>query len=473
MGRLPLAVELAAARAAVLAPADLLARLEASSDVLRNPARDAPERHRSLRATFEWTHGLLDASQQDLFRRMGAFAGPVPLDAAEAVAGPAALDGLEALLEFSLLRRVESPEYGLRFTMPQALRDFARGKLAASGEEDAVRRLHAQHVRAVADGARVWFVTRAVQQRVLALDAETRPALAWAQAHDGELYREMVAALGLGLLRRGLIRELLAYCERADERLDATGAWVIVCHAYALLMARQLEAAEVRIAPAIEYFRAHGGARELGLALHVLCWIVDTKNEERAIAIAHESLELLRETGDPLLEARGAVALVQVLINQRHLQEAKQAIELTGPVRPVATAETWWGDIALLEGDPAGAAPHYAASLEIAEADGDRIQMINDATLLAVSLLRAGELLVGLEIAGASAAMAFGAGHGGLSYNSAYEVGETIAEARAAGGEAGEAAYERGRALQPAEQVPRTLSLAYTRLPIVSKERGQ
>src|SRR4051812_33916764 len=129
VGRLPLAVELAAARAAVLAPADLLGRLKASSDVLRNPARDAPERQRSLRATFEWTHGLLEPGQQALFRRMGAFAGPVPLDAVEAVAGADALDTLEALLDFSLVRRIESPDLGWRFTMPQALRDFARGKL--------------------------------------------------------------------------------------------------------------------------------------------------------------------------------------------------------------------------------------------------------------------------------------------------------------------------------------------------------
>src|SRR6185312_7485167 len=158
VGRLPLAVELAAARVAVLAPSELLRRLEASSDVLRNVARDAPERHRSLRATFEWSHGLLAPEHQILFARLGAFAGPVPLDAVEAVgAAPDALAALEALVDFSLVRRVESPAHGRRFTMPQALRDFARAKLAASAEHDAVQRRHAEHVLAVAHESRVWF----------------------------------------------------------------------------------------------------------------------------------------------------------------------------------------------------------------------------------------------------------------------------------------------------------------------------
>ena len=461
VGRLPLAIELAAARAAVLAPADLLARLQASSDVLRNPARDAPERHRSLRATFEWSHGLLEPADQELFRRMGAFAGPVPLDAVEAVAGPAALDALEALLDFSLLRRVESPAHGWRFTMPQALRDFARGKLADSGEEDDVRRRHAQHVLDVANAARFWFAApRAAQRSVLAIDPELRPALAWAEARDPELYRELVAALGLGLLRRGFVGELIAYCERADDRLDATGAWVVNCHAYALLMARRLDDAEARIAPAIDYYRSRGEARELGLVLHTLTWIADTRDEERAIPLARESLAQLRSTGDRLLEERGVVALVQVLINQRHMDEATASIEAAGDLFTTMSTETWWGDISLLGGDPAGALPHYAASLEAAQGQGDGIQVINDSTLVGVVLLRTGRLLSGLEVAGAAAALASGAGHGGLSYSSAYRVSETIAEARDAAGEAGEAAYARGYRLPPAERVPRILALA-------------
>ena len=164
VGCLPLAVELAAARAVLLAPRELLARLEVSSDILRGVARDAPERQRSLRATFEWTYGLLAPSERLLFRRVGVFAGPAAVDTIEAVCAMPdgdkpvlVLDALEGLLEFSLVRGDERTAQSRRFTMPQALRDFARGELEASGEAEAVRRRHAEHVLNVADKARVWF----------------------------------------------------------------------------------------------------------------------------------------------------------------------------------------------------------------------------------------------------------------------------------------------------------------------------
>jgi hypothetical protein len=135
-------------------------------------------------------------------------------------------------------------------------------------------------------------------------------------------------------------------------------------------------------------------------------------------------------------------------------------IDAASDVVATSAAATWSGDLAILGGDPAAAAPLYAASLELAERDGDWIQVINDGTLAATSLLQAGVLLPGLEAAGAADALASDAGHGGLAYNSAFRVAETMADARAAAGEAGAAAYARGRALPPAERVPRILALA-------------
>jgi hypothetical protein len=69
-------------------------------------------------------------------------------------------------------------------------------------------------------------------------------------------------------------------------------------------------------------------------------------------------------------------------------------------------------------------------------------------------------LLAGLEISGAAAALASEVGHGGLEYNSAYRVAETMAEARAEAGDAGEDAYARGRGVPPLERVPRMLWVA-------------
>ena len=153
---MPLAVELAAARVATLAPAELLARLDRSLGVLARGPRDLAERHRSLRAALDWTHALLEPGEQALLARLAAFAGPAPLDAVEAVAevagerGPVdALEALSGLVDASFVQRTDSREYGVRYTVAQAVRDFAAERLAASGEEHAVRAAHAAHVAAV------------------------------------------------------------------------------------------------------------------------------------------------------------------------------------------------------------------------------------------------------------------------------------------------------------------------------------
>jgi predicted ATPase/class 3 adenylate cyclase len=460
VGRLPLAVELAAARVAVLAPSELLRRLEASSDVLRNVARDAPERHRSLRATFEWSHGLLAPEHQILFARLGAFAGPVPLDAVEAVGAADALVALEALVDFSLVRRVESAAYGWRFTMPQALRDFGRDKLAASAEHDAVRRRHAEHVLAVARESRVWFaVPEAIQRRLLAIDAEIRPALRWAAAHDAELYRRLVAELGLGLVRRLHVGELIEYAERAECRLDATGAWITNCHAYALVLAGRFEEAETTIAPAITWARQAGDPRELGLMLHSLCWILDAQGQERSVEIARESLELLRATGDRGLEQRGVIALVQTLLSLGRLEEAKEAMDASPDLFDAQIRATWLGDIALREDKPADAVPQYARSLEHASRAGNALQAMNDSVGVAVGLLRAGFIEAGMEAAGALAALAAETGHGGFGgWGESFGFAGTVETARSTPG--ADAAFERGRRLDPAQRVPRILALA-------------
>jgi DNA-binding SARP family transcriptional activator len=109
LDRMPLAIELAAARVGVFGPRELAQRLERPLDVLTRGDRDAPERQRSLRASTDWTHALLASEQQSLFARLGVCAGTVPLEFIEAlsVCGPGAgtIDALDELLACSFVRR--------------------------------------------------------------------------------------------------------------------------------------------------------------------------------------------------------------------------------------------------------------------------------------------------------------------------------------------------------------------------------
>ena len=178
---LPLAIELAAARVALLDPDELLARLDQRLPLLASRSRDAPERQRTLRATIEWSYELLEPAEQALFARLAAFRGSFTLEAAEAVCD-ADLEALESLLVKSLLRRWE----GGRLGMLDTIRELATELLEAAPDGPAVRLRHAEFFLKVARGANLdaSFLRPGGQRLDIAIgDVDNfRGALAWAIA---------------------------------------------------------------------------------------------------------------------------------------------------------------------------------------------------------------------------------------------------------------------------------------------------
>ena len=122
---IPLAIELAASRAKVVGPEELLRRLDRRLGFLTGGPRDLPLRQQTLRSTIAWSHDLLDDSQRRLFARLGVFAAGFSLEAAETVcaddAAPAVLDGIASLVDKSLLRTVDPLHGQPRFTMLQVV----------------------------------------------------------------------------------------------------------------------------------------------------------------------------------------------------------------------------------------------------------------------------------------------------------------------------------------------------------------
>jgi predicted ATPase len=146
---IPLAIELAASRAKVVGPEELLRRVDRRLSFLTGGPRDLPLRQQTLRSTIAWSHDLLDDSERGLFARLGVFAAGFSLDAAEAVCGddavPAVLDDIASLVDKSLVR-TDDPLHGQpRFTMLQVVRDFALEQLDAFGETERLRRAHADY----------------------------------------------------------------------------------------------------------------------------------------------------------------------------------------------------------------------------------------------------------------------------------------------------------------------------------------
>lgn len=226
LDRLPLALQLAAARLRTFSLEQLLERLSGRLDLLKG-ARDLDPRQQTLRATIEWSHELLTPEEQALFRRFAVFAGGCTLETAEAVceAGP---DALEGLVDKSLLQRRDEPP-APRFWMLESIREFAAERLAGSGEEHDLRTRHALHYRTFAE--RMDAGLRAGEPEeisVSALAAEIdnlRGAVDFGlDTGDVRLVQEITASLPMYWMVRGLYTEARSWLDRAlalgDEEDD-------------------------------------------------------------------------------------------------------------------------------------------------------------------------------------------------------------------------------------------------------------
>src|SRR5690242_18813438 len=155
---LPLAIELAAARARVLDPQQIAARLDDVFGLLTAGGRTADPRQRTLRGTIEWSHALLTEPERILFRRLAVFAGGFTLDAAEAIAAAApiaaadVLDLLSGLVDKSLVL-LETEAVEARYRMLETMRQFARERLEEAGEAAELGRRHALFFLARAETA--------------------------------------------------------------------------------------------------------------------------------------------------------------------------------------------------------------------------------------------------------------------------------------------------------------------------------
>ena len=141
---LPLALEMAASRAAIFAPRALEARL-AEGLALADGPRDLPERQRTLHATIDWSYQLLDPGEQALFRLLAPFVGGVRVDSATSLSGSPSVQGLISLAEKSLLGRREDPDGEPRFWMLETVREFALSRATAEGLAESVAASHAEH----------------------------------------------------------------------------------------------------------------------------------------------------------------------------------------------------------------------------------------------------------------------------------------------------------------------------------------
>jgi predicted ATPase len=407
---MPLAIELAAARVSTLAPRVLAERLERPLGLLTRGERDAPARQRSLRAAIEWTQELLDPAQRSLFARLGVCAGAVPLTAVEAIA-PAGdaelLDALAGLLDFSFVRRLEDHRVGARFLVPQALRDFALERLIAADLEDETRRLHAEYVARVAHAARLvkWGASDEQRAQLLAVSSEIRPAVAWAREHELQLHVRICAALASYWVYGGVLSEVTTELDRA--RASGAGsaaerAWLLTALAKCAQLTSVDHDAGALADQALAEWAAVDDELERALGLGHMSWVVRWEARyDDAIALAAESLTILRRTDNRRLILRGLVFLAHAYADTQDVESTEAVLT---EAEELADRDPTWelaaihGDCEHHKGNDVAALSWWSESLTWTSTTGESHQMLMDISCITQSLARLGAGEAALEL---------------------------------------------------------------------------
>jgi excisionase family DNA binding protein len=276
---LPLAIELAAARAKVLPPRQLRDRLERRLPLLTLGARDAPARQRTMRDAIAWSYDLLTPDEQTLFRRLAVFAGGCTIEGAEEVMGipitPSVLDLINALVDKSLLVREPGPQGEPRFGMLETIREYGREQLAERGEEASAHAAHARHFLRFTQTLRPLANTRSTRaplDLLSAEDANLRVAVTWLDEHgDAADLARIVAASYAYLTARSRLREAERWLTNAlgkrDQLHAAERARLLIGYAEILMLKGEPARADAEFGEGLSLLRGAGDPLDLAMAL--------------------------------------------------------------------------------------------------------------------------------------------------------------------------------------------------------------
>ncbi|HSV39534.1 MAG TPA: adenylate/guanylate cyclase domain-containing protein, partial [Nocardioidaceae bacterium] len=326
LDRLPLAIELAAARARALTPEQILARLGSRLGLLVGGARDAPARQQTLRDTIAWSYDLLPPVAAALLRRAAAFSGGATLEALEAVSGgdPDTYVNVETLLDQSLMRQDTD-----RFHLLETIREYAAEQAALVGETTAIAHDHAAYFADFAEEADEGLRSSEQAEWRHRLDAEQpnmRAALEWtlgSETPDAELGARLAGGLAWYWYQHGRAVEGSDWLLRArsvtgdaslplrarlaqrlgillDQRADKAGAAEVLREAVALFGEAGDRAGEARALNSLGSAMRTVGSNEESRALFERALAIRTDlGDEAGVAVTRFNLaHLSMDEGD-------------------------------------------------------------------------------------------------------------------------------------------------------------------------------
>jgi non-specific serine/threonine protein kinase len=353
---LPLAIELAAARARVFSPSTILERLEARLAFLTGGARDLPERQQTIRATVEWSYELLNDEEKRLFRRLSVFASRFTPATAEAIVsdipwkpGDASLTSAESiefldlfasLADKNLLVRRRSSSGEVAYRLLELVREYAESALEKDDDADQIRRCHAKYFLDLAEHAEPFLQKRQSAIWIERLEEEhdnLRAALRWSLKNEPQIAARLAAAIKQFWSVRGHLNEGIGWAE-------------------------QILGLGIELPPAIEW-------KILTLCGNFSQFRGDTK---RARQFYEQSLVPARKSGDQkyiaqALRGLGAMAYVEGDLDASRtiLEEAIELSQSVGDNFGTAAAMARLGDISNVAGDRKAAIKFASEALAI------------------------------------------------------------------------------------------------------------
>ena len=344
---IPLAMELAAARIGVLTADQVADRLDDCFRLLSAGPRTAAARQQTLRATMDWSYGLLSAAEQVLLQRLSVFAGGFDLEAVEGVTADGEVIAVEAVLDL-LARLVDNSLVSVRghgreahYRLLETVRQYAAEKLAESGAAEEGGRRHRDYYLDVAHAYlngdpfsdAFWLVRFPLD---LAYD-NFRAALEWSLTHDdAEAVQHLVVTLGIYWVLGGYLVEGRA---RLEQAIALTGS----------------------------------GGRARMRALNLLGFLVIQQGEmDLSMALHTEALALARRAGETGEEGMGVFFIGVRVLQQGEVDraaqlfgEASECFRSVGSNPGIAWCEMMLGWVAVARGDQLAARRHFETAMEL------------------------------------------------------------------------------------------------------------
>jgi predicted ATPase/transcriptional regulator with XRE-family HTH domain len=407
---LPLAIELVAAWSKLLAPPEMLSRLDQRALRVTGGLRDLPDRQQTLEHCICWSYDLLDQDSQTLFRRLAVFNGGCTLEAAEAVCdrGLGLIDELLSLVDQSLVHQTRSEADDRRFGMLETIREFAAERLLADEESKSTRRSHAAYFLGLAEEAESHFTDQdqAVWMDQLEVEHDNlRTALGWCLESDESAQAVRLAgSLWQFWYTRGYFREGRRWLESA---LSADSGSASAAHAKALNGVGVLrhflgdhELARNSHEEARALYERLGDQQNLAFSL-VCLGSIEANECKYPIAggIIGEALAIYRGLGN----ARGTVLalgwLAEITAYTGDVEEAGRLLDenlaicrtLADPYY-LATTLVNRGELHQLAGNVTEASPYFSEALPLFRQIGDKRSTAATLTVLGRNRLHLGSV---------------------------------------------------------------------------------